>query len=107
MFKKLLSGRFVEWLMAFFVAVVGFIATLWLIVLVYLPYYTRHGKEVEVPYVVGMKSDEAIRIIKENRLRYVLLGKGNYVIKTVPEPGTVVKIGRKVKLTLGTQSDLR
>lgn len=107
MFKKLLSGRFVEWLMAFFIAVVAFIATLWIIVLVYLPYYTRHGKEVEVPYVIGMKSDEAIRMMNESKLRYVLLGKGNYVVKTVPGPGTVVKIGRKVKLTLGSQSTLR
>ena len=98
--------KFFEWFLALILAGVGFIITLWLIVLFYLPYYTRHGKEVEVPYVIGMKKDEAAHVIQEAKLRYVFLGRGDYVIKTIPESGTIVKVGRRVKLTLGTRSDL-
>ncbi len=106
-FAAISRRKIIEWLLAIIIAGVAFIVTLWLIVLFYLPYYTRHGKEVEVPYVIGLRSDEAARIIQQNKLRYVFLGRGEYVIKTIPESGTIVKMGRKVKLTLGSRVELK
>ena len=99
-FQKIIKSSLLEWILATFIAGVLFFITLWLIVTFYLPYYTRHGKEVEVPYVIGLEKDKAAQIMTENKLRYTFLGRGLYVIKTVPEPGTIVKEGRKVKLTL-------
>ncbi|GEM_PF-5207284 len=97
---KFSKKSFFEWFLAFSFAGILFFITLWLVVVLYLPYYTRHGKEVEVPYVIGLERDKAARIVMENGLRYTFLGRGLYVIKTVPEAGTVVKKGRRIKLTL-------
>lgn len=92
--------KIIEWVISLFFAGVLFFITIWLIVTFYLPIYTRHGKEVEVPYVIGLEKDKAASIVRSNKLRYTFLGRGRYVIKTIPEAGTVVKEGRRVKLTL-------
>ena len=97
---KVLSSKLYEWIIALFLSGVLFFITAWLIITFYLPIYTRHGKEVEVPYVIGLERDKASRIITNSKLRYTFLGRGLYVIKTIPEAGTVVKEGRTIKLTL-------
>ncbi len=99
-FHKIFKKSLLEWLLSAIFAGILFFITLWLIVTFCLPYYTRHGKEVEVPYVIGLERDRAAQIMSENHLRYIFLGQGTYVTKTVPGAGAVVKVGRRVKLTL-------
>lgn len=98
--NKIFKNPLVEWVFAVFFAGALFFLTIWLIVLLYLPYYTRQGREVEVPYVIGLVKDEAMEVVKESGLRYTFVGRGKYVVKTVPGAGTIVKEGRRINLTL-------
>jgi beta-lactam-binding protein with PASTA domain len=71
---------------------------------------TRHGKNKTVPSVVGKTLDEARTILDEAGFDlelqdsvYTDTAKGGVVLKQVPEGDAVVKISRKVYLTVNSQ----
>ncbi|MDD2634564.1 MAG: PASTA domain-containing protein [Bacteroidales bacterium] len=79
---------------------------------IYLKIYTQHGTSVTVPTLVGMKSEDAIELIKEGGFDYVILDtvfddkvdKGAIVEQT-PEPEALVKKGRKLYLVVNSKDD--
>lgn len=74
---------------------------------VFLPFYTQHGEEAQVPKVAGLKLDEAITILEEQGLRYEVADSIYLstfpplaIISQDPLAESMVKPGRKVYLTV-------
>lgn len=72
-----------------------------------MPWYTRHGYEVEVPDVLHLSSDAAEKILAHNGFR-IVRGKithdayypPGFVLFQNPEAGAKVKKGRRVYVTV-------
>lgn len=78
-----------------------------LLFFVFLPYYTNHGEETEVPDVSKLKLDQAIAKFEEAGLRYevadslyLLQMEPLAVISQDPIGGSKVKPGRRIYLTV-------
>jgi len=56
-------------------------------------------KYYDVPNVVGMLKEDAIRELKNFTITYT--GSGKYVKEQSPESGTRIKVGGKVRILLG------
>ncbi len=89
--------------------IAGFLVMVFLLFLLYLLLgpLTKHGKSRTVPNVVGKSFDEAKKILHDQSFDWEIqdsiyvdtTAKGS-VIKQIPEGDAVVKINRKVYLTL-------
>ena len=71
---------------------------------------TRHGRNKTVPYVVGKTIDEARTILDKAGFDleiqdsiYTDTARGGIVLKQVPDGDAIVKISRKVYLTINSQ----
>lgn len=86
-------------LMNFLTIVVTAIALLWLIGVVFLNFWTRHGDEVQMPKVMGLNVESASRILKDAEFVVTLDSVYNNeyvpgtVIKQVPRDSSMVKRG--------------
>lgn len=76
----------------------------------FLESYTRHGQEVEVPEFRHLSLDEAYKLANDKKLRleivdsvYSKTNKG-LVRKQDPDPGSVVKEGRRIFLTINAKN---
>lgn len=78
-----------------------YILTLVLVDKVILNFYVKSKKLVEVPYISGMTVNESVASLKVKNLKWKIIGKGKYVIRTEPPGGILVKEGRIVTLYLG------
>lgn len=85
------------------VGVLGYV----LFFFVFLPFYTQHGEETQVPKVAGLKLDEAIEKLEEQGLRHEVADSiylSTYpplaIISQDPLGESMVKPGRKVYLTV-------
>ena len=82
------------------------LTTLIIVDQVVMPMYTRHGQEVKVPDVRGMSVSKANVTLVKHGLVPVIKGYKTYpappqtVVEQYPLPGKIVKVGRKVELTL-------
>ncbi len=89
-------------------ALVASLLALWLIFLG-LNFYTRHNEHVDVPNVKGEKIETAIEKIESAGLRYEIFDsvysddfKKDAITEQDPDPGSKVKPGRIIYLTLNS-----
>ncbi len=75
--------------------------------LISLNLYTRHGQTTRVPDITGMQFDEAKHVLKKAHLRAQIVdsvfnkdAKPGAILDISPKPGTVVKPGRHVYITI-------
>ncbi len=99
-----------RYLKIFIVAVLTFgilsVGTVLVADFIVMPAYTRHGQEVRVPDVRGMTLSVAKKVLVKNGLIPVVKGYRSYpappqtVVEQYPEAGKIVKVGRRIELTL-------
>jgi beta-lactam-binding protein with PASTA domain len=77
-----------------------------------LPVLVRHGQAIEVPDLIGVRPEEAKRVLRRRRLNLVVAGEKHdptvprgTLCAQVPEAGSTVKSGRNIRalLSLGTR----
>lgn len=93
------------------VVVLGILITL-IFFNVYLPAKTNHGETITVPNVVGIHYDDLEEYLIKRNLRYEITEDSSYsadyrpleVLRQVPLPNSKVKEGRKIYLTLNTNT---
>ncbi len=82
------------------------LATVLIADIVIMPAYTKHGQEVRVPDVRGFTLSKANKTLVKAGLVPVIKGYKTYpappqtVVEQYPPPGKIVKVGRRVELTL-------
>ncbi len=70
--------------------------------------YTRHGENIKVPKLDRLAYEEAVEKLEELELVGVILDTSEFepdfprgsIINQYPEPGSLVKVGREIKLTI-------
>ncbi len=70
--------------------------------------YTRHGRHRSVPKVEGLEMEQAIALLRENRLNYEIIDSAHFnpkfkphqVVIQFPPPSAEVKRNRAIKLTV-------
>jgi beta-lactam-binding protein with PASTA domain len=96
----------------FLAAAVGLLAAVLLADRVVLPVLVRHGQAIEVPDVVGLRPEEAKRVLKRSRLNLVVAAEkydatvpDGTLCAQAPDAGSRVKSGRNIRalLSLGTR----
>jgi len=103
-FKNKLLSPYVRWnLIAMVLFVVILFAGLW----VWMDRYTMHGESVEVPEVKGMMINDAEYALDDVELvavvvdsAYVRSQPAGIVLEQKPAPGSKVKSGREIYLTI-------
>lgn len=103
-FKKKLFGPYVYWnLIAMVLASIALFVALW----VWMISYTKHGESVDVPEVKGMMINDAEYALEELDLvavvvdsAYVRKLPAGIVLEQKPVPGSRVKSGREIYLTI-------
>ena len=103
-FKKKLFSPYVYWnLIAMVLVAIAFCVGLW----VWMLRYTMHGESVEVPEVKGMMINDAEYTLEELDLvtvvvdsAYVRKQPAGIVLEQKPAPGSRVKSGREIYLTI-------
>jgi eukaryotic-like serine/threonine-protein kinase len=101
--KFLISKTFLKHLG---IAVAGLLLMVWL-VLTGLRFYTNHGEAIEVPGLTGVQLTDLEKYDKDGNFRFIVIdsifdeqfSKGAIVLQD-PPPGSHVKRGRKVYLTV-------
>ncbi|MEO0285615.1 MAG: PASTA domain-containing protein [candidate division WOR-3 bacterium] len=94
-------GRlFLKAVMTAFFLLVLYIIALLLVDKVVLNFYVKSRKLVEVPYISGVAVDESLEALKKRNLKWKVVGKGKYIIRTDPPGGILVKEGRIITLYL-------
>ena len=102
--RELINSRILRWAIYLFMAVV-------LLVLmcdkVVMPLYTKHGREITLPNVVGMNFEDAQKLLQEQGFRvikdkeiYASQGVEGTVLFQNPVANSNVKRGRRVYLTV-------
>lgn len=79
---------------------------------IYLPSKTNHGETITVPDVVGIHYDDLDEYLVKRKLRFEITEDSSYsadyeplaVLRQVPLPNSKVKEGRKIYLTLNTNT---
>lgn len=74
----------------------------------FLDYYTRHNQVIKVPDLTGMAVPEVEQRLQQLDLQYSILDSAEYnpaapkgaVVEQYPLPGSKVKVGREMRLTL-------
>lgn len=82
------------------------------IVLSWLDSYTLHGQAVTVPNVCGLQLEEAVEVLRKEKLdfeivdyKYVKGAKENEVLEHRPIAGAKVKEDRKIELTMSSEHE--
>lgn len=80
------------------------------ILLKMLGWITKHDSYLKVPAVLGKKTTEAVKMLKENGFQveivdsvYTDTAKAGIVLKQLPDPDATVKINRTVFITVNRQ----
>jgi len=58
-------------------------------------------KNIVIPEVRGLKKDEAVKVLKENKLNFEIDKEGEYIVDMTPKPGYSVNEGGKILLYTG------
>jgi len=74
--------------------------------------YTKHNKYIEVPNLLGLNLDEAINILKKNKLKYEVLDSSKFfveipnysIISQIPLESELVKKNRKIYLNVNPRN---
>jgi len=74
-----------------------------------MPWYTKHGKALAVPNVIAQRFEDAKELLELQGLDVVKAGEKNnaqlpfgYVVEQNPAPARLVKMGRRVYLTISS-----
>lgn len=74
-----------------------------------MKYITNHDQKLAVPNVSGLELDEAIHVLKKNKMGYILVDslfdinyKPHEIIDQSPKEGAFVKQNRKIYLTISS-----
>ncbi|MCH7755143.1 PASTA domain-containing protein [candidate division KSB1 bacterium] len=74
-----------------------------------MPWYTKHGEALAVPNVIAQRFEDAKELLELQGLDVVKAGEKNnahlpfgYVVEQSPLPNRLVKMGRRVYLTIST-----
>lgn len=78
----------------------------------YLDSFTRHGETVTIPTLLGMPTDDALKLIEDNGFEYEILDtvfdddfdKGT-IVEQNPKPESLVKEGRRIYLIVNSNND--
>lgn len=104
--KKAIKERF--WLRQVVIAVSGLFVLIMLSV-IFLSIYTKHGRQYELPNLVGLTLDEAKIESKGLRLRfdvfdsiYVPQQPKGAILEQYPKPGSIIKKHRRVVITINS-----
>lgn len=62
-------------------------------------------KNIVIPEIRGLKKEEALKVLKEQKLDYNIDEKGSYITDINPKPGYTVKEGSKIILYTGNTSN--
>jgi len=96
-----------QWSIAIFIVALFYVIGALLIDKIVMPYYTRHGEELEVPDIVEMKVEQADSVLRrhgfqlvEEREQYDWTYPEGTVIAQNPEPFSVTKRGRRIYVTV-------
>lgn len=89
----------------------GVIAILVFLLFRFFGCYTKHGNQVEVPNVKGLRIDEAIAVLEKSGLKHVISDsvyseevKKMAIFDQDPASGNFVKEGRKIYLVVNSMS---
>ncbi|MBX2933807.1 MAG: PASTA domain-containing protein [Ferruginibacter sp.] len=103
MFKFITNKPFWVNLLAAIILAVLFV----FLVLKTLSWITKHGEYLKVPAITGMKTDEAIALLKKQGFDVYIqdsvftdTAKRGVVLKQLPDPNATVKINRTVFITV-------
>jgi len=91
---------------------VAFFVVAFIALNIYLKKFTEHGVTVTVPNIIGVQTDEAIKVIEDGGFAYVILDtvfddnvdKGA-IVEQNPGPESLVKNGRTIYLTVNSTQD--
>lgn len=109
-FKFLVSKVFLRQLLYAFL----FLIVLFWIAVYFLKIYTRHGKTIEVPDLIGQRLEELYSTKHASHFKFIVVdsifddsrAKGSIVLQD-PPAGSIVKPGRKIYLTIvATQPEM-
>lgn len=89
----------------------GILGIIYLVFLLFdniiMPLYTRHGQEIAIPDITLMSYDAAKKILQAEKFKVIKGGEKfdeqypiGFVLFQSPEPGALVKKGRRVYLTV-------
>ena len=74
-----------------------------------MPWYTKHGEALAVPNVIAQRFEDAEELLGLQGLEVIKAGEKNnarlpfgYVVEQNPRPGRLVKMGRRVYLTISS-----
>ncbi len=102
--RTLRTGRF--WLRVLS-GTIGFLFLVLLMDQVVMPWYTKHGQELELPEVTGKPLPEAVQLLKDHGFHPVIKDStydsrypAGYVVQQRPQAFSTVKEGRRVYLVV-------
>jgi beta-lactam-binding protein with PASTA domain len=82
-----------------------------LILVIFLFVFTRHGQSYPVPSFIGLKHNEVVKLSKKYKLRfeitdsvYIMTRKPGTVVEQNPIAGTKVKQNRRILITINAKS---
>jgi len=85
----------------------GFLVVLVLLTMLWLRFYTKHGEKLELPDFVKMNVYQAAELAEYNSFQLVVFDStfklgtpGGIVLNQNPSPGSQVKSGRKIYVTI-------
>lgn len=100
------------WINAVIAAVLLFFAARWM--LGYLDKFTLHGETTEVPDFTGKKMEQLDEFVSGSKMQYIIIDSvyktdkpRGTVVDQDPLPGSQVKEGRKIYLTVNAKLPLR
>lgn len=74
-----------------------------------MPWYTKHGEALAVPNVIAQRFEDAEELLELQGLKAIKAGEKNnaqlpfgYVVEQNPRPNRLVKMGRRVYLTISS-----
>ena len=102
--KFLFSKHFIKQLLKALTFMIVFLFGLY----IYLNLSTNHNRYIKVPNLVGVSFDQAVKILNDNTLSFVVIDSALYnpnfpkfsIVDQIPSSNTEVKKNRKIYLTL-------
>lgn len=102
--RNLVAGKSILWHV---MAMVVLSLIIFLLTIIFLRVYTQHGSRVSMADYSGMIVEEAVQAAKKEKFDVIVVDSvylidypGNQIIRQSPSPGSWVKPGRKVYLTV-------
>lgn len=97
-----------KWILNILLAL-GLFAGIVALLFIWSGFYTNHGKEIAVPNIKGMQAEKAIEVLEDNDLQYNIFDSvyeaktaKNAITAQDPEPGSKVKPGRIIYLSINS-----